>query len=269
MLLGAIRQPERVIHNNVDKRSCLLPSSPNLLKKRIGPLVELSELSALLPLRGGVQATQNCDQTNQSGPIAVSEDQVAGHDQKAATDQEYQHDHRNPVWWDQLPPFLLRGVARGRRYLVVIGGRVAGCGTIPRPSSLRRDATATRLSFRRCHLRTIIGDKRKRTRQVVEPSRSGVGVWYPLAALQEVPHEVVALVGEDAFGMELHPLDIKFAVANSHDHAVRTASGDSKHIGNGVGIKGKGVVPGCSERRWQTSEHPATVVLDRRSFAMH
>jgi hypothetical protein len=53
---------------------------------------------------------------------------------------------------------------------------VARCGTIPRPGSLRRDATATRLSFRRCHLRTIIGDKRKRTRQVVKPSRSGVGV---------------------------------------------------------------------------------------------
>ena len=96
---------------------------------RIVPLVRLSEMSALLPLRGGCRGPPRiAARPTRVGPVAVGEDQVASHDQEATTDQEDQHDHRNPVWRDQLAPFLLRGVARGSGHLMVIGGRVAGCG---------------------------------------------------------------------------------------------------------------------------------------------
>jgi hypothetical protein len=110
---------------------------------RIGRVGRLNEVVVLLPLRRGVQAAENGDEAGNCRPIAVSEDQIAGHDQQAATDQQDEHDHRNPVLRNQLPTFLLWGVARRSGHLVVIGGRVAGCGTVTGARALCCDAAAT------------------------------------------------------------------------------------------------------------------------------
>ncbi len=52
---------------------------------------------------------------------------------------------------------------------------------------------------------------------------------------EEVAHEVMAVRGEDALGMELHALDLVLAVADAHHDAVGRAGGDDECVGDASG----------------------------------
>ena len=67
-------------------------------------------------------------------------------------------------------------------------------------------------------------------------------------ALQEVGHHGVAVVGEDALGVELHTFDVEFAVAHTHDHPVAGFCGDLETGGQSVAFDNERVVAGCLHR---------------------
>ena len=75
-------------------------------------------------------------------------------------------------------------------------------------------------------------------RDAAEPARRG----------EEVAQEVVAGVGEDRLGVELHALDRELAVAQAHHQAVLGLGGDLEHVGHRVAVDDERVVAGRGER---------------------
>ena len=86
---------------------------------------------------------------------------------------------------------------------------------------------------------------------------------------RKCPQQVVAVLGQDRLGVELHALDVELAVAQAHDHAVVGAGGDLEHVGDRVGVDDERVVAGGLERVGEPGEHAGALVVDLRGLAVH
>src|SRR5260221_4707344 len=65
---------------------------------------------------------------------------------------------------------------------------------------------------------------------------------------QKVFEEVLAMAGEDRFGMELDAVDRIFLMAHAHDFALRRMGVDEERLGHGGRIDDERVVAGRLER---------------------
>ena len=87
---------------------------------------------------------------------------------------------------------------------------------------------------------------------------------------QKVGQQRMTLLGEHAFGVELHPLNVgEIAVAQAHDRAVVEPGGDLEAVGQRLALGDQAVVSGGGERVGQTLKHALAAVVHRRGFAVH
>jgi hypothetical protein len=87
--------------------------------------------------------------------------------------------------------------------------------------------------------------------------------------LQEVAQHRVAVLGEDALGVELHALDRQLLVAHAHDLAVLGPGSDLQHLGAARALDGQRVVAVHRELRGQPSEHALLRGGDDAGLAVH
>jgi len=79
----------------------------------------------------------------------------------------------------------------------------------------------------------------------------------------------MAVLGEEALGVELDPLDRQFAVAQAHELSpVDRPGGRLQALRQGI-VHHQAVVAGGGERRRQAAEDAAAVVADLAGLAMH
>ncbi len=69
--------------------------------------------------------------------------------------------------------------------------------------------------------------------------------------------------------MELHALDRKLAVTQTHYESFLGLGRDLKHIGNRVALDDEGVITRRGDRVGKTAEHARAVVANLRSLAVH
>src|SRR6218665_1402859 len=89
------------------------------------------------------------------------------------------------------------------------------------------------------------------------------------ALLQEVLQQRVAMLGQDAFGVELHALDRQRLVAHAHDLAVFGPGRDFEHLGATGALDGQRVVAVDRELPGQAGEQALLRGVDDAGFAVH
>lgn len=86
---------------------------------------------------------------------------------------------------------------------------------------------------------------------------------------EEVLDHLFSILGADAFGVELDPLDGMNLVSYAHDESVGSGGGDDERIGE-VGCFGdQGMVAHGGEGGGQVVENPGAIVSDEAFFPMH
>ena len=71
------------------------------------------------------------------------------------------------------------------------------------------------------------------------------------------------MIGEHAFGVELHPLQVRMLpVPQAHDRAVFEPGGHLETVRQGVALGDQRVVTGGRQRLGQSREHAITFVQD-------
>ncbi len=87
--------------------------------------------------------------------------------------------------------------------------------------------------------------------------------------IEEVREDLGSLGGEHALGMELHAEDRQRLVLQTHDETVGSARGDAQRLGHGRGVDAQRVVSSGGERRVDSGEEAAAVVVDLVRLAVH
>src|SRR5260370_2376748 len=80
--------------------------------------------------------------------------------------------------------------------------------------------------------------------------------------------ELLARIGEDGFGMELHAFDFVAAVTKAHDDAVVGFGGDGQLARQRFFLDDQGMVARGGEGIRQVAENISAVVMDLARFAM-
>src|SRR5258706_2936697 len=86
---------------------------------------------------------------------------------------------------------------------------------------------------------------------------------------KEVAEQGVPMLGQDRFGVELHPLDRQAAMAHPHDLAVVCPRGDFQLRRTALALDRERVVARGLVRRRQPTENPGARVVDRGDLAVH
>src|SRR5476651_685456 len=79
----------------------------------------------------------------------------------------------------------------------------------------------------------------------------------------------LAMLGSDAFGMELHAVHRVLLVRHRHHEAVVGLGGDFEIGGHGIALDDEGVIAGRLERRVDAAQHGFAVVLDGGELAVN
>ena len=79
----------------------------------------------------------------------------------------------------------------------------------------------------------------------------------------------MAVLGGDAFGMELHAVDWQLAMAEAHDDAVLGFGADLQGVRQAVALDDKGVIARRLERRGDAGEQRRAAMADRAQLAVH
>src|SRR5690606_26196030 len=93
-------------------------------------------------------------------------------------------------------------------------------------------------------------------------------------AIQEVLQQLVTVLGQDGFGMELHAFERQRAVLNAHDLFARAVSvlrprRNLEAIRQRFLLDDERMVARCTERIREPLEHATVVVVDLRDLAVH
>ncbi len=86
---------------------------------------------------------------------------------------------------------------------------------------------------------------------------------------EKIPKEVLAMAGEDRFGMELDAVDGILPMADAHDFAFGGVGVDDERVGHGGGIDDERMVARGFEGAGEIGEDAGVVVEDGRGFAVH
>jgi len=86
---------------------------------------------------------------------------------------------------------------------------------------------------------------------------------------QKIGEELVALFGQDGFGMELHPLHRQVPVPDTHDLAIIGPCGQFETGGQAFLFDDQRMIARGSQRVGQSVENPGILVADFGSFAVH
>ena len=114
----------------------------------------------------------------------------------------------------------------------------------------------------------------KRLRPIVAAVGAGTGVLCPYTeewrALkgEEILQELLAGLGEDGFGVELHAFEFVAAVAHTHDGAVVGFSGDSEFSREGFALDDERVVARGGEGVGELAENGFSIVMNLAGFAV-
>src|SRR6202158_3288859 len=87
--------------------------------------------------------------------------------------------------------------------------------------------------------------------------------------IEKILQNGLAVLGGDAFGMELHAVHRMLLVRHRHHEPVVGLGGDFELGGHAIALDDERVITRRLERRVDAAQHPFTLVLDGRELAVH